>query len=63
MAGVAICFYNNPGWSIRDAEVENFTGGDEIVERIHQLWYGHCRVPEVDVILVSKSAVVLPSER
>lgn len=39
LSGIAVCFDDDPGWGVGDPEIKDLAGGDEVVERIHQLWY------------------------
>lgn len=45
IAGVLIGFSHNPGWRIRDSEVEDFASSDEVIERVHELRDGNRIVP------------------
>lgn len=49
LAGVFVGFGDDPGRGVADAEVEDFAGGDDVVERVHEFGDRGCEVPPVDV--------------
>ncbi len=49
VAGVLIRFADDPGWGIADAEVENFSSSDDVVEGLHEFGNRGGKVPPVDV--------------
>ena len=49
IAGVLVCFGDDPGGGVADAEVEDFALLDDGVEGLHEFGDGGCEVPPVDV--------------
>ena len=49
LAGVFVCFGDDPGGGVADTEVEDFSGGDDVVEGVHEFGDGGGEVPPVDV--------------
>lgn len=49
VARVLVCFGDDPGRGVADAEVEDFAGGDHVVEGLHEFGDGGGEVPPVDV--------------
>ena len=49
LAGVFVCFADDPGRGVGDAEVEDFSGRDDVVEGVHDFGDGGGVVPPVDV--------------
>ena len=49
VAGVLVCFADDPGGGVGDAKVQDFSGGDAMVEGLHEFGDGGAEVPPVDV--------------
>ena len=49
LAGVFICFGDDPGGGVADTEIEDFAGGDDVVEGVHELGNRGCEIPPVHV--------------
>ena len=49
VARVLVGLGDDPGWGVGDAEVEDFAGGDEVVEALHELLHRGGVVPPVHV--------------
>ncbi len=42
---------DNPGWSVADAQVENFPSSDQTVETLHDFFSRHRKVPPMKIQL------------
>ena len=49
LTGVLVCLADDPGGGVADAEVEDFSRRDDVVERVHELGDRSGVVPPVDV--------------
>lgn len=49
IAGVLVGFADDPGRGVADSQVEDLPCGDEMVQRLHDLWDGSCEIPPMDV--------------
>ena len=49
IAGVFVCFADDPGWGVGDAEIENLAGTDDVVEGLHEFGDGDGEIPPVHV--------------
>lgn len=63
VARVLVGFTRHPGWGVAHPEEENFPGGDQMVERLHQFGDRGGKIPPVHVELsiFSGQSVSFPS--
>ena len=54
LTGVGVAFDNNPGGCVGNTKVEDFAGGDEVVEGLHYFGDAGLHVPIVNVELVEE---------
>ncbi len=60
VAGVLVCFGDDPSGGVADAEVEDFPRGDHVVEGLHEFGDGGGEVPPVDVEEVDVAGLEFP---